>query len=211
LTQFLAHRLLWIIGIAHGDVSYHNIMMKRDALVGVLNDFDLASIMDPGAKSLPQKGFRRTGTPLFMSVDLLSGEALSVGIPRLYRHDLESFAWVLLYASVCVKDGEENLDVEPFRHWISIGTSQLGKEKLAFLHKSKQLNLPDKQWLVSTFAIWGKIIIVRGYNGNMPGPEEDPELLGEVLRAWTIGKEEWENFSLPAVQGSSESAKTLLS
>ncbi len=178
-------------------------MMKRDALVGVLNDFDLASIMEPGATSPPKTGIRRTGTPLFMSVDLLSDKALSMGVPRLYRHDLESFAWILLYASVCVKDGEENLDVEPFRHWVSIGTSQLEEEKLVFLQKSKR-NLPDKQWLVSTFAIWFKVIVVRGYNGNMPGPEEDPELLGEVLRAWTIGKEEWENFSLPAVQESSE-------
>ena len=189
--------------------------MKRDRLVGVLNDFDLASIMEPGATSPPQTGIRRTGTPLFMSVDLLSDEALNVGIPRLYRHDLESFAWILLYASVCVKDGKENLDVEPFRHWVSIGTSQLRVYKTEFLQMSKQ-NLPDKQWLVSTFAIWFNVIVVGGYNGSMPGPEEDPELLGEVLRAWKIGKEEWENFSLPAVQESSEyiqdssSAQTLL-
>jgi hypothetical protein len=71
--------------IAHGDVSFHNIMMKRDAPVGVLNDFDLASIMEPGTTSPPKMGIRRTG---FMSVDLLSDEALSMGISRLYRHDL---------------------------------------------------------------------------------------------------------------------------
>ena len=82
--------------------------MKRTAPVGVLNDFDLASIMEPGATSPPMTGIRRTGTPIFISVDLLSDEALSVGVPRVYRHDLESFAWILLYASICVKDGEGN-------------------------------------------------------------------------------------------------------
>ena len=170
--------------------------MKRDAAVGVLNDFDLASIMEPGATSPLKIGIRRTGTPLFMAVDLLSDEALSMGVPRLYRHDLESFAWILLYASTCVKDGKENMDVEPFRHWVSISTSQLQEKKLMFLQKSKQ-NLLDKQWLVSTFAIWFKVLVIGGYYGNMPGPEKDPELLGEVLRAWMIDKEEWENFSLP--------------
>ena len=178
-------------------------MMKRDALVGVLNDFDLAAIMEPGATSPPKTGIRHTGTPFFM-LDLLSNEALrNVGVPRLYRHDLESFAWILLYASLCVKDGKENLDVEPFRHWVSIGASQLHVKKYMFLLNSKQ-NLEDKQWLVSTVAIWFEVIVVRRYNGNMPGPEEDPVLLGEVLRAWTIGKEEWESFSLPAVEKSSE-------
>jgi hypothetical protein len=189
-------------------------MMKWDTRVGVLNDFDLASIMEPGATSPPKQGTRRTGTPLFMSVDLLSDEALRVGAPRLYRHDLESFAWILLYASVCVKDGVENMDVEPFRSWVSIGPSQLQKDKLAFLSTYKGM-LPDKQWLHSTLAIWFKVIVVRGHDEEMPGPEEDPELLGEVLRAWKIAKEEWENFS-PSVQESSEyiqdssSAKALL-
>ena len=94
LTIPLAHRLLWVIGIAHGDVSFHNIMFNPRTKVAVLNDFDLASIMAPGAPSPPRVGFRRTGTPLFMALELLSDEAK----PQFYRHDLESCAWVLLYA-----------------------------------------------------------------------------------------------------------------
>jgi hypothetical protein len=60
--------------------------------------------MERGATSPSKIGFRYTGTPLFMSVDLISDEALRAKVPRLYRHDLESFAWVLPYASLCVKD-----------------------------------------------------------------------------------------------------------
>jgi hypothetical protein len=109
-------------------------MIKPDAMVGVLNDFDLASVMERGATSPPKIGFRRTGTPLFMSVELLGDEALHADVPRLYRHDLESFAWVLLYASLCVKDGKENLDVEPFRNWVFMGPSELRRDKKEFLH-----------------------------------------------------------------------------
>ncbi len=169
-------------------------MIKPDAIIGVLNDFDLASVMERGATSPPKIGFRHTGTPLFMSVDLLSDETLHANVPRLYRHDLESFAWVLLYASLCVKDGKENLDVDPFRDWVSIRPSQLRKEKKEFLQMSKQFleNLPNEEWLIPTFGIWFDVIIVRGYHGNMPGPEEDPELLGNVLHAWKIAKEEWD-------------------
>jgi hypothetical protein len=131
-----------------------------------------------------------------MSVDLLSDEALRADVPRLYRHELESFAWVLLYASVCVKDGKENLDVEQLRNWVSIGPSQLEKEKTTFLRKSKQIleNLPNKECLIPTFAVWFKTIFLE-YNEDIPVPEDDPKLLGDILRAWKIPKEEWEDFT----------------
>ena len=192
----LVHRLLWVIGIAHCDVSFHNIMIKPGTMVGVLNDFDLASIMERGATSPPRIGFRRTGTPLFMSVELLSDEALGAGVPRLYRHDLESFAWVLLYASRCVRDGKETLDVEPFRHWVSVNPPQLRKDKKEFLSMSPGLlkNSPIKDILIPTLDIWFKVAIIRAHNEDMPGPADDPGLLGDVLRAWKVGKEEWEDF-----------------
>ena len=171
-------------------------MIKPGTMIGVLNDFDLASVMERGITSPPKIGFRRTGTPLFMAVELLSEEALRAEVPRLYRHDLEAFAWVLLYASACVKDGKENLDVEPFRDWVSKGPSQLQRRKMEFVRNSRRLpdNFPNKEWLIPTFRIWFEIIFAYNVE-DVPGPERDPELLGNVLRAWKIEKEEWEDFT----------------
>jgi len=45
---------------------------------------------------------RRTGTAMFMSLDLLTAKGVNGLVPRTYRHELESFAWVLLYAALCV-------------------------------------------------------------------------------------------------------------
>jgi hypothetical protein len=61
--------------------------------VGVLNDFDLAGFADRIGTSWQDN----TGTLPFMALDLLSGKGLHGGIPRLYRHEAESFAWSLIY------------------------------------------------------------------------------------------------------------------
>ena len=90
--------LLWKIGIAHGDVSLSNMMAKYGPdgkIIGVLNDFDLAAIMEPGARNPTKKGWERTGTLPFMSLDLL--KHFNGQIKRWYRHDLESSAWCFAY------------------------------------------------------------------------------------------------------------------
>jgi len=58
---------------------------------GVLNDYDLASW-----DKFPTTNGDRTGTVPFMALELLRG-GLEQRIPRLYRHDAESFVWVLAY------------------------------------------------------------------------------------------------------------------
>ncbi|RXW15793.1 hypothetical protein EST38_g10061 [Candolleomyces aberdarensis] len=67
------HYLLWQIGIAHGDISYWNLMVRNtdNGAYGVVNDFDLAAIMTPGQQSPTRQGFERTGTKPFMAVLLL--------------------------------------------------------------------------------------------------------------------------------------------
>ena len=61
---------------------------------GVLNDYDLASW-----NKFPTMNSDRTGTIPFMPLDMLNG-GLENRIPRLYRHDAESFIWVLAYITV---------------------------------------------------------------------------------------------------------------
>jgi len=67
---------------------------QTNAPQGVLNDYDLASWV--GNKTVNND---RTGTIPFMALDLLNG-GLEACVPRLYRHDAESFTWVLAYLSV---------------------------------------------------------------------------------------------------------------
>lgn len=88
---------MWRSGIAHGDISLTNLMYRivDSELVGMLNDFDLAAIMEPGARSPPKLGWERTGTLPFLALDLLRYHSGEIG--RRYRHDLESFSWCLLW------------------------------------------------------------------------------------------------------------------
>ncbi|KAK0216566.1 hypothetical protein EDD85DRAFT_962350 [Armillaria nabsnona] len=92
------HYLLWRIGIAHGDISFKNLMYNAVTAKAVVNDFDLAAIMEPGGTSPQKRGFERMGTKPFMALELLwkaQGE-----VKRKYRHDLESFAWCLLWCAM---------------------------------------------------------------------------------------------------------------
>ncbi|TFK17683.1 hypothetical protein FA15DRAFT_675904, partial [Coprinopsis marcescibilis] len=92
------HFLLWKIGIAHGDISFNNLMVKslpNSNEVIVLNDYDLAVIMAEGEISPSQKGDEITGTSTFMAFDLLFPSDGSVF--RLYRHDLESILWCITW------------------------------------------------------------------------------------------------------------------
>jgi hypothetical protein len=94
LTCLIGHYDLWRRGIHHGDISMHNLMVTEDGKLGVLNDFDLVRC----AKLQPiSKNQDRTGTIPFMALDLLTNEYWSGLIEREYRHDQESFIWILAY------------------------------------------------------------------------------------------------------------------
>ncbi len=62
---------------------------KNGHTFGILIDFDLAIIAD-----MPSENQRRTGTRPFMAIELLQTET---PIKRHYKHDAESFFWVVVY------------------------------------------------------------------------------------------------------------------
>jgi hypothetical protein len=106
MTSFavLGHHRLWLGGVQHNDISVKNLMYdKLNGDCGVLNDYDLAHLHG----RLRPSGFERTGTMPFMALDLLTDEAMKGQIERLYRHDCESFAWVLLWICCRYDDGKE--------------------------------------------------------------------------------------------------------
>lgn len=82
--------------VLHGDLSENNLMFKQDedGVKGIVNDWDMASPVDDRdevlATNIP------TGTTPFMACELLCSDAP----PHLYRHDLESFFYILVWACV---------------------------------------------------------------------------------------------------------------
>ena len=87
-----AHRSLYIQGeILHRDISENNIIItdpkKTGGFTGMLIDLDLAKALGSG-----RSGARhQTGTMEFMAIEVLQRAA------HTYRHDLESFFYVLLW------------------------------------------------------------------------------------------------------------------
>ncbi|EDN06556.1 predicted protein [Histoplasma mississippiense (nom. inval.)] len=91
-----AHRSLYLDGnILHRDISENNIIItdpdKADGYSGMLIDLDLAKEVGSG-----RSGARhQTGTMEFMAIEVL------LNIDHTYRHDLESFFYVLMRVSRC--------------------------------------------------------------------------------------------------------------
>ncbi|KAF8959300.1 hypothetical protein BDZ97DRAFT_1705268 [Flammula alnicola] len=89
--------------VIHRDISQNNLMIWRPGqtdeipTIGVLNDLDLGmEVNDKGEPPL-SANHHRTGTFPFMARDLLKPK---LDIPHhLYRHDLESFFYILIWAA----------------------------------------------------------------------------------------------------------------
>jgi len=98
-TWYLGHYQAYTVGkVLHRDLSENNLMFKRKdgAVKGIVNDWDMASILNDAGEVPTSAAKHRTGTIPFMARDLL----VSNPPPHLYRHDLESFFFVLVWAAI---------------------------------------------------------------------------------------------------------------
>ncbi|KDR70433.1 hypothetical protein GALMADRAFT_76151 [Galerina marginata CBS 339.88] len=100
--------------VLHRDISENNLMIwrpleetktskksKAPESHGVLNDFDMAAEVGEDGELLVSAAHHRTGTLPFMARDLLEPvPAEDLGIRHLYRHDLESFFYILVWAAI---------------------------------------------------------------------------------------------------------------
>ncbi|KAH8743883.1 serine/threonine-protein kinase Sgk2 [Diaporthe sp. PMI_573] len=96
-----AHQSLYETGnILHRDISSNNIIITEpetaDGFKGMLIDLDLAKVKD----SSPSGARHQTGTMQFMAVEVLRTT------DHTYRHDLESFFYVLLW--MCARQSWNN-------------------------------------------------------------------------------------------------------
>ncbi|KAF8877712.1 hypothetical protein BD779DRAFT_1803889 [Infundibulicybe gibba] len=127
--------------VLHGDLSLNNIMYRRDhngKIYGVLNDYDLARCGRPtGPRSM-----QKTGTKQFMAVDLLDPDESCLPI-HLYRHDLESLFYVILF-HLCKHSKEGERSVPFLEAWLEIPQYQLFHVKMVFFNKAK-ISLPSVQ------------------------------------------------------------------
>jgi hypothetical protein len=69
---------------------------------GVLTDWDLATVKELGE----HHGDRRTGTIPFMAIDILCDDFWKGKIPRVYRHELEGYMWILPWVFLQWKAGK---------------------------------------------------------------------------------------------------------
>jgi hypothetical protein len=100
-------------------------LRKEDGHVyAVLNDLDLAVNADVQRQSSKH----RTGTKPFMAIDLLSGESTV----HMYRHDLESLYYVLVWITSRFHDGVEIAN-PPLKDWTEGKHQHLIYSKSAFL------------------------------------------------------------------------------
>ena len=127
-------------------------MHKESNKYGVLNNFDLSTIMQPGDKNPNRRGLERTGTLPFMAVELLEDEGFDGKVPRRYEHELESFSWVLLWVSRCVLGGRESERPPVLGDWLGNNNVAVRRAKLDFINQRRRIpTTPDHE-------SWSKII-----------------------------------------------------
>jgi hypothetical protein len=102
----LAHYDIFKRGILHRDINVNNLMVKKTDLThGILVDFDFACQVDAQGNAInDQYGGLFTFCLPFLALPRLS----SAPPPHVYRHDLESFLWCLIWISTYYEDGARN-------------------------------------------------------------------------------------------------------
>ncbi|KAJ3805724.1 hypothetical protein EV368DRAFT_50033 [Lentinula lateritia] len=122
--------------IMHRDVSISNLMFQRidGKSYGVLNDFDLAAFHDG---SVPSTSKQRTGTNPFMARILLE---------HFYRHDLESFLYVLAFLTCDTSAPGSTLGT-----WIDLGMAALQDAKSNVLTIER---FPPQKPAFEGFGFW---------------------------------------------------------
>ncbi|VCU39369.1 Bgt-50094 [Blumeria graminis f. sp. tritici] len=104
----IGHRNLHEIQILHGDVSEGNIILfgpnHKGVTKGLLIDLDMSTLLQDSRDNDEAKVI--TGTTKFMALRLLAGiRDKDFSIQQTYRHDLESFFYVLLVG--CMSYGRD--------------------------------------------------------------------------------------------------------
>ncbi|KIJ62095.1 hypothetical protein HYDPIDRAFT_30647 [Hydnomerulius pinastri MD-312] len=153
---FLDHHELWNAGMHDWDISCENLMYyEQDGkIIGVLNDFDLAPLPSEDGTRCP-RGNKRPGTLPFMAIDLLIPEGQAGQTAHLYRHDLESFIWVLTWISLQFSNGVR-LKNGVLNKWMKMNTIEAWNVKGGFLRSFRRHTPPagnEGIWVVAQYCL----------------------------------------------------------
>ncbi|OAX35651.1 hypothetical protein K503DRAFT_745613 [Rhizopogon vinicolor AM-OR11-026] len=171
------HRILWIYSIRHRDISPTNLMFYETSsglIIGVLNDYDLSSTRDTPT------GNERTGTVPFMAMELLTKAALEGKAEHLYRHDAESFIWVLTW--VCLRYEKGRLiEDRPLDRWLKVSIIRCREKKHDFMGDGRFNAQPTSSHQASWETVQSCLTTIALFYAHNPRP-----LLadGEVFRTW---------------------------
>lgn len=156
------HDLYQKAGILHRDISINNLMVEpSNPRVGVLIDLDLAAIVkDKDGQDISVKP-TLTGTLPFLAIDLLRDTPPPKSY---YRHDLESFFYVLLWLTSHYDRGEE-IPTDQFAKWYNQDWEDIAQMKLGFIssrrtgYTTSHYRSLEKTWLPSLC-----LLFIRGFN-----------------------------------------------
>jgi hypothetical protein len=110
-----------------------------------------------------------------MAVDLLTQQGEEV--QHLYRHDLESFMWVLVWVALRYKNGRLlRRKNRPFDEWATVDAKTCGANKLLFL-----ANIHDYAPFAKDERIWGLIVgcfhVLRAESARRKGVYDEQQQL----------------------------------
>ncbi|KAG1861394.1 hypothetical protein C8R48DRAFT_711317 [Suillus tomentosus] len=179
------HRALWKRGVHHRDVSPSNLMgyRLRGRFMSVLNDFDLSSIKDSlsSIQGSP-KGFERTGTVPFMALDLLMPDAIAGRVEHVYRHDAESFIWVLAWICLRYKEGKLRRKRRPLDEWLTTDAMGCFYRKSGFLSMLRTIR-PTQSHEENFKVAFDCLDVIHKYQGPSASVPTDDEV---VFKTWLL-------------------------
>ncbi|KIK59049.1 hypothetical protein GYMLUDRAFT_110443, partial [Collybiopsis luxurians FD-317 M1] len=124
---FQCHEWVHDIGrVLHRDINMNNVMFRRinGEVYGVLNDFDLATSIDDLDRTPTSK--HRTGTRPFMACEQ---HDIDWNGPSRYRHDAESFFYLILMLGCDHSGPGKKVKDPPFQAWINGSDEYLSDKK----------------------------------------------------------------------------------
>ncbi|KAG2361220.1 hypothetical protein BDR07DRAFT_76204 [Suillus spraguei] len=180
----VCHYTLWGQNFHHRDVNPDNLMVYKSSdgrYIGALHDFDLSSTQD----SPPGRG--RTGTVPFVAIELLTNSK----IKHLYRHDAESFIWVLTWVSLRYREGMLLNKGRQLDRWLQVDAIKCRKEKSDFLIFGRRGIEPSSShvdsWIVARSSLH---LVALFYVGDPESSDSESELFSHwvtdaaVFKTW---------------------------
>ncbi|KAG2352592.1 hypothetical protein BDR07DRAFT_1615635 [Suillus spraguei] len=96
--------------------------------IGALNDYDLSS----SQYDVP-RGYERIGVAPFVAINMLAEDTISRKVTHLYRHDAESFVWVLVWVCLRYQGGKLFSNDRLFDDWLKVDAKECRKKKAALM------------------------------------------------------------------------------